>query len=207
MSGKWLAITTRLFLAGVVCAGELLATRAALAQSSGSSSSTEMEAVLFVQDPHLPKANPAAARASGVIGSANAYSGKDGIDLVWIPAPIQRLCLGKTEKQCSAIDYCVRTTNRDVAMCRNLGIPLSRLPSYPAGMRPRRQHSVLFFKIVPATSPTKGMAMLQDFYRSLPQASLDRLSMSARVRARIQYTNKADDDDLQVLEILAVAPF
>lgn len=198
-----LLVAAQLFVAVAVGAGTL--SIPSFAQSGGATS--EMEVILFVQDPHLPQANPAAAKASGVVGSANAYDGKDGIDLVWIPEPIQKLCLGKTEKQCSSIDYCIRTTNRDVAMCRSLGIPLSRLPSYPAGMRPRRQHSVLFFKIVPATSPTKGMAMLQDFYRKLPHASLDRLSMNARVKARIRYTQTASDDDLDVLEILAVAPF
>ncbi|HLY42138.1 MAG TPA: hypothetical protein VKR52_13070 [Terracidiphilus sp.] len=147
-----------------------------------------MEAVLFVQNPHL-------------------QNGRDGIDLVWIPEPIQRLCLGKTGQQCAAIDYCIRTTTKTVAMCRDLGIPLSLLPSYPSGMRPMRQHTVTFFAIQPSTSPVKSIAMLQDFYRGLPPVSLDRLSMRARVKARIRYTRKADDDDLDVFEILSVAPF
>src|SRR5512142_1999894 len=84
--------------------------------------STERDAILFVQTHPLK-------------------NGGEGIHLVWIPQPLQRVCLGKTAEQCADIDYCVRTTNRDVKTCHDLGIPLSRLPSYPPGMVPRRQLS------------------------------------------------------------------
>jgi len=154
------------------------------AQSAGAKpESTEMEAVLFVQSLHMK-------------------NGQDGIHLVWIPQPLQRLCLGKTDQQCADMDYCVRTTNRDVSMCRNLGIPLSRLPSYPPGMVPRRQLSVTLMRLTP-----DYFANLQEFYHRLPKASLERLSLSARVKARVRFTRKPDDDDFDVLEILAVAPF
>ncbi len=158
----------------------------ARAQSAGASanpSSTEMDAILFVQ-------------------SLKMKDGKDAIDLVWIPTPLQRLCLGKTAQQCANIDYCVRTTNRDVSMCRNLGMPLTRLPSYPPGMVPRRQMSVTFLRLTPDYFP-----MLQDFYHRAPRASLEHISLSARVKARVRFTRKPDDDDFNVLEILAVAPF
>jgi hypothetical protein len=145
--------------------------------------STEMDAILFVQS--LPTKN-----------------GQDGIHLVWVPQPIQRLCLGKTSQQCANIDYCIRTTNRDVSMCRNLGIPLSRLPSYPPDMLPRRQLSVVLMYLSP-----DHFTMLQDFFHRAPRTSLEHLSLSARVKARVRLTRKPDDDDFEVLEILAVAPF
>jgi hypothetical protein len=157
----------------------------ALAQSAGTATrpaSTELEAILFVQSPQPD-------------------NGKGAIRLVWIPEPIQRLCLGKTAKQCSTIDYCVRTTNPEDNMCRNLRAP--RLPSYPRDMRPRRQMSVYYF---PA-APIKNFAMLQDFYHRAPRRSLQRLSLSARVKARVRFTRTVEDDDFDVLEILAVAPF
>ena len=63
------------------------------AQSSGAvaQSSTEMDAILFVQA--FPMKN-----------------GKDAIELDWVPKPLERLCLGKTSQQCAAMDYCMRTT-------------------------------------------------------------------------------------------------
>lgn len=158
--------------------------RAQAADATNHPASTELEAILFVQTPQ-------------------GDNGKGAIRLVWVPEPIERLCLGKTAQQCSTIDYCIRTTNREVSLCRNLGIPLSRLPSYPHEMRPRRQLSVIYF---PAAD-VKNLAMLQDFYRRAPRSSLERLSLSARVRARVRFTRRLDDDDFDVLEILAVAPF
>jgi len=142
-----------------------------------------MDAILFVQSLHMK-------------------NGQDGIQLVWIPQPLQRLCLGKTAQQCADMDYCIRTTNRDVKMCRSLSVPLSRLPSYPPGMIPRRQLSVSLLRLTP-----DYFANLQEFYRRAPRASLERLSLSARVKARVRFTRKPDDDDFDVLDILAVAPF
>lgn len=170
-----------------LCAVALAARPAmARAQSAGTTAkplSTELEAILFVQ-------------------SLQTKDGQDAIQLVWVPQPLQRLCLGKTAEQCSTIDYCVRTTNRDVNMCRNLGIPLSRLPSYPPDMRPRRLLSVVLLRLTP-----DRFAMLQDFYHRAPRASLERLSLSTRVKARVRLTRTPEDDDLYILEILAVAPF
>jgi len=158
-------------------------------QSGGATAhpaSTELEATLFVQTPQ-------------------GDNGKGAIRLVWVPQPIERLCLGRTAQQCSTIDYCIRTTNREVSMCRSLGIPLSHLPSYPHDMRPRRQLSVIYFAA--AADDVKNLAMVQDFYHRAPRSSLERLSLSARVKARVRFTRRPDDDDFDVLEILAVAPF
>jgi len=170
-----------------LCAVAVLALPAmAHAQSAGATSgppSTELEAILFVQS--LPTKN-----------------GQEAIHLVWIPQPLQKLCLGKTAQKCADMDYCVRTTNRDVSMCRNLGIPLSRLPSYPPNMVPRRVLSVVLLRLTP-----DHFATLQDFYHHAPRASLERLSLSARVKARVRFTRTPDDDGFEVLEILAVAPF
>jgi hypothetical protein len=88
-------------------------------------------------------------------------------------------------------------------MSRNLGIPLSRLPSYPHDMRPRRQLTVTYFPV----APIKSFAMLQDFYHRAPRPSLERLSLSTRFKARVRFTRLPEDDDFDVLEILAVAPF
>jgi hypothetical protein len=169
-----------------ICAVALSALPATVCAQSASATpaSTELEAILFVQSPQPD-------------------NGQGAIHLVWVPQPIQRLCLGKTAQQCSTIDYCVRTTNRDVSMCRNLGIPFSSLPSYPRDMRPRRQLSVTYLSI----APIKSLAMLQDFYHRAPRPSLERLSLDARVKARVRFTRAPEDDDFDVLEILGVAPF
>jgi len=187
MTVKRTFLPGRIHLALGLCAAALCALPTmARAQSAGNTvkpQSTEMEAVLFVQ-------------------SVRFKDGQDGIQLVWIPQPLQRLCLGKTTQQCSAMDYCVRTTNRDVSLCRNLGMPLSRLPSYPPSMSPRRLLSVVLLRLTP-----DHFTMLQDFYHRAPRASLEHLSLSARVKAKVRLTRKPDDDDFDVLEILAVAPF
>jgi hypothetical protein len=187
MPVKRLRLNIRSLLIVGLCAAALSALPArAHGQSAGAAArpvSTEMDAILFVQS--LPMKD-----------------GKEAIHLVWVPQPIQRLCLGKTSEQCANIDYCIRTTNRDVSMCRNLGLPLSRLPSYPPNMLPRRQLSEVFMLLSP-----DHFTMLQDFFHHAPRASLEHLSLSARVKARVRVTRKPDDDDFEVLQILAVAPF
>jgi hypothetical protein len=155
-----------------------------LAQApTGQTGSVELEDFLFVQAPERDL-------------------GGHAIVVVWLPQPLLRLCLGKTSKQCSMIDYCIRTTNRESSQCKNIGVNLAHIPPYPPNTRPRRMHSVVFSYL----SPTK-FKVLQDFYKSAPKASLERFSMSARVKARIRYTNKPDDDDLEVLDVVAASPF
>ena len=145
--------------------------------------SIQLDEFLFVQDPKFK-------------------NGRAGISLLWIPEPLQHICLGKTEIQCAAIDYCIRTTNPDSARCRNLGIPRARLPHYPPDMRPRRMLSITLMYLQPTT-----FEPLQRFYQTAPKASLEQISMSARIKARIRFTRTADDDDFSLLEVLAVPPF
>ena len=144
--------------------------------------SVELEQLLFVQAP----------------GPGGA---KDGIVLVWLPEPLEKLCLGKTAKRCATIDYCIRTTNPEVAECRNLGVNLSRVRPYPPDMRPRRMISMTMFKLREMNG--NGYGLLQKYYNSLPPASLQHLSMSARIKARIRFTRKPDDDDWELLQVIA----
>jgi hypothetical protein len=143
---------------------------------------SELEASLFVQDPHLE-------------------SGKKSIQVIWIPQPIQKYCLGKTTKECGTIDYCIRTTNKRASMCQNLSVDTTRLPAYPPDVPPRRVLSIVYFFPI-ATS--KGFGSLAEFFENAPKGSLDRLSRSARITARIKLTRSADDDQFDVLEVLAV---
>jgi hypothetical protein len=175
---------------------------AALAQSSfsdgvESGDSAELAVTLFVQAPEGPNGNVANDNGSG---NGN---GNRGIDLAWIPEPLQKICLGKTLSQCGAMDFCIRTTTKTVAMCRNLAIPLSRLPSYPRGMSPPRVMSLSFYKLTPG-GPYQPLV---DAYKSLPRGSLKRLSMDARIKARIRYTHSANNDSIQLEQVLATAPF
>jgi hypothetical protein len=145
--------------------------------------SIELEQYLFVQAPERD-------------------NGQHGIVVIWLPAPLQRYCLGRTATQCSNIDYCIRTTNRESSQCRNIGVDLARIPKYPAGTRPSRMLSIQLFYLSPDRFP-----QLQDFYKSAPRASLERISMSARVKARVRFTRKPDDDDFDLLDVVGVAPF
>jgi hypothetical protein len=144
----------------------------------------ELQESLFVQDPHLEGA-------------------KGGIQVLWIPQPIQKYCLGKTAKECSTIDYCIRTTNKNVSMCQNLSVDLTRLPAYPPEIRPRRVLSVIYFPV----APVQSMGSLRKFFESAPKGTLDRLSASARIKARIKVIRSSDDDQFELLEVLAVPSF
>jgi hypothetical protein len=143
---------------------------------------SELEASLFVQDPHLE-------------------GGKKGIQVIWIPQPIQKYCLGKTTKECSTIDYCIRTTNKHASMCQNLSVDTTRLPAYPPDVPPRRVLSIVYFFPI---ATAKGFGSLAEFFENAPKSSLDRLSKSARIRARVKLTRSADDDQFDLLEVLAV---
>jgi hypothetical protein len=141
----------------------------------------ELEESLFVQDPHLK-------------------SGKKGVLVVWIPQPLQKACMGKTTEQCSAMDYCIRTTSKNVSTCKNLKVSLDKLPAYPADMRPRRLMSVTLFAM---TNSNKFQNLL-DFVANAPAGSLDRLSSKARFKARVKLTRTADDDQFDLLEVLSI---
>lgn len=150
---------------------------------SNQSGPVELEEFLFVQAPEHD-------------------NGKGGIVLIWLPQPLLKLCLGKTHTQCATIDYCIRTTNRESSQCKNIGVNLASIPKYPPDTRPRRMMSLTLMYLTPTT-----FEPLQEFYKSASKASLERISMSARVKARIKFTRKADDDDFQLEEVLAVPPF
>jgi len=156
----------------------------ARAQGFSQGNSQERDEILFVQAPEHD-------------------NGSGGIVAIWIPAPLQKVCVGKTASQCSAMDYCIRTTSKQVSMCRNLAVPLSRLPAYPAGMIPRRMMSLSFYKLAPG-GPYQP---LEDFYKSLPRSSLEHISMTARIKARIRFTRGADDDDFRLEQVLGTGPF
>ena len=160
----------------------------ASAQPSASQNSTELDQVLFVE-------------VMSIRSGPNA--GKDAYTLSWIPAPLQRYCLGKTPQACATMDFCLRTTTPTVSMCRNLGSALTRMPAYPRGMSPRRMLSITL--IPPSTM--QGFDLLQKLAETMPQSSPQVFSMAARVKARVRLTPRPDDDDLTILEILSSAPF
>jgi hypothetical protein len=141
---------------------------------------SELEAVLFVQDPHLA-------------------NGKKAVQVIWIPQPVQKYCLGKTHKECSTIDYCIRTTNKHAAMCQNLGVDTARLPAYPADVSPKRVLSIVYFFPMDGD---KGFGRLAEFFENAPKGLLDHLSRNARIKARVKLSRSADDDQFEVLEVL-----
>jgi hypothetical protein len=155
---------------------------AALAQTSRPrESSLELEPSLFVQ---LPGGKPA----------------PGAVQLVWIPEPLEKYCLGKTHDQCASMDFCIRTTTKNVSTCRNLAVELAKLPAYPADMRPRRMLSVGLY----LATGMKGWEELQAFVARTPRDSLEHFSATARVKARVTFTRTPEDDGLTVREILSV---
>jgi hypothetical protein len=121
--------------------------------------------------------------------------------VLWIPAPVQKNCFGKTREQCVALDYCIRTTNRDVSQCRNLNVDLTNIPKYPRDIYPRRVLAVTYFR---AATDIKGLSDLFEYLDHRPKADFDHLSLKARIKARIRVKRSADDDDFDLLEVLAV---
>jgi hypothetical protein len=158
-----------------------LATMLCAAAAAQPESSVELETSLFVQHPG-GKFTPGA------------------VQLVWIPEPLVKYCLGKTHEQCAAMDFCIRTTTKTVSMCRNLALDLARLPSYPANMSPRRMMSIA---MIPPTI-MKGWDELEAYMARVPKEQLEHFSSPVRVKAKVILTRKPDDDDFRVVEILSV---
>jgi len=153
----------------------------ALAQTPRSGeSSVELEPSLFVQLPG-GKITPGA------------------VQLVWIPEPLVKYCLGKTHQQCASMDFCIRTTTKNVSTCRNLAVDLAHLPAYPPDMRPRRMLSITLY-----LARMKGWEELQDYVARAPKDRLERFSPLARIKAKVTFTRTPEDDDFRVLEILSV---
>jgi len=146
--------------------------------------SVELEEYLYIQNP-----NPSVAA-------------KGAIYVVWIPPPVWRYCVGKTAEQCSTIDFCIRTTSRQVPMCQKLSVNLARIQRYPADTRPRRLIGITYF----ARAPIEGLEPLLKYFESQPKATFGHLSNSVRFKARIKFTRRADDDDFDLLEVLALPP-
>ncbi len=169
---------------GLLCAPplEIAATPSLVvsAASSGQSDGIEMEQTLYVQAPDFP-------------------GGDNSIVLVWLPEPLVSTCMGKTMKECSQIDYCIRTTNPNGPQCRDLGIPRAQLPHYPADMRPRRAISV----VLRAMGNDHGFDRLKAFYRNASPSSLSRLSPDATIQATIRYDDNPSFQGFYVLEVLS----
>ena len=98
------------------------------------------------------------------------------------------------------MDFCIRTTSKNVSTCRNLAVDLAHLPAYPRDMRPRRVLSVVLY---PPTR-MKGWEELQDYVARAPKDRLDHFSELARIKAKVTFTRTPDDDGFRVLEILFV---
>ena len=154
----------------------------ALAQNPrAGESSIELEPSLFVQLPG----------GKSIPGS---------VQLVWIPEPLEKYCFWKTHEQCASMDFCIRTTTKNVSTCRNLAVDLAHLPAYPPNMRPRRMMSIA---MIPPTI-MKGWQELEDYIARVPRDQLEHFAPTVRVKAKVKFTRKPDDDDFQVLEILSV---
>jgi hypothetical protein len=93
------------------------------------------------------------------------------VQLVWIPAPLEKYCLGKTHEQCAGMDFCIRSTTKNVSTCRNLAVDLAHLPAYPSDMRPRRMLSITLY-----LARMKGWKELQDYLSRAPQDRLEHFS-------------------------------
>jgi hypothetical protein len=122
------------------------------------------------------------------------------VQLVWIPEPLEKYCLGKSHQQCASMDFCIRTTSKNVSTCRNLAVDLAHLPAYPPNMSPRRMMSIA---MIPPTI-MKGWDELEAYMARLPKEQLEHFSQVARVKAKVILTRKPDDDDFRVVEILSV---
>jgi hypothetical protein len=144
-------------------------------------SSLELEPSLFVQLPG-GKITPGA------------------VQLVWIPEPLEKYCFGKTHEQCASMDFCIRTTTKNVSTCRNLAVDLAHLPAYPPDMRPRRMLSIA---LIPPTR-MKGWDELQDYLAHAPKDRLEHFSPLGRIKAKVTFSRTPEDDDFRVLEILSV---
>jgi hypothetical protein len=144
-------------------------------------SSFELEPSLFVQIPG-GKITPGA------------------VQLVWIPEPLEKYCLGRTHEQCASMDFCIRTTSKNVSTCRNLAVDLAHLPAYPPDMSPRRMLSIA---MIPPTR-MKGWEELENFIAHTSKERLEHFSPLVRIKARVTFTRTPEDDDFRVLEILSV---
>jgi hypothetical protein len=122
------------------------------------------------------------------------------VQLVWIPEPLEKYCIGKTHEQCASMDFCIRTTTKNVSTCRNLAVDLAHLPAYPPDMRPRRMLSI---GLIPPTI-MKGWDELEEYLARTPKDRLEHFSQQVRIKAKVTFIRTPEDDDFRVLEILSL---
>ena len=122
------------------------------------------------------------------------------VQLVWIPEPLEKYCFGKAHERCASMDFCIRTTTKNVSTCRNLVVDLAHLPAYPSDMRPRRMLSIA---LIPPTI-MKSWEELEDYVARAPKDRLEHFSPLARIKAKVTFTRTPEDDGFRVLEILSV---
>jgi hypothetical protein len=82
-----------------------------------------------------------------------------------------------------------------------LPVDVANIPKYPRDMVPRRVLAVTYFRTATAI---KGISDLLEYFDVKPRSDFDRLSMKARISARIRVKRSADDDDFELLEVLRV---
>ena len=157
-------------------------------------------ALCFVALAQSPRPGESSLEPSLFVQLPGGKSVRGAVQLVWIPEPLEKYCLGKTHDQCASMDFCIRTTTKTVSMCRNLALDLARLPSYPADMSPRRMMSIA---MIPPTI-MKGWDELEAYMARVPKEQLEHFSSPVRVKAKVILTRKPDDDDFRVVEILSV---
>ena len=175
-------MTTRAALVGSLLA--MLGAAPNHAQPAQAAQITEREEFLYVLNP--PAGAPKDAKVA----------------LLWIPSAVERYCLGKSREQCAAIDYCVRTTTRNVPMCRNLPVDVTQIPKYAPDLYPRRVLGVTYFQA--ATIDIAGLTGLYEYMDKSLRTDFDRLSLPQRIKARIRVKRSADDDDFDLLEVVAL---
>jgi hypothetical protein len=97
------------------------------------------------------------------------------------------------------MDFCIRTTTKNVSTCRNLAVDLGALARLPSG-----HASQAHAQRRPLSCPNEGWEELQDYVAHAPKDRLERFSLLARIKAKITFTRTPEDDGFRVLEILSV---
>jgi len=127
------------------------------------------------------------------------------LDLLWIPLPTQKYCVGKTTQQCIDLEYCLRIRDSgsyQPPSCQALKETVARMPGYPPDICPRRVGSHVYYRA--ARNVIGNFDELVTYFNSRPKAAFDRLSMRERIKAKIELTRTPDDDQFEVLEVLEV---
>jgi hypothetical protein len=136
-----------------------------------------------------------------VVNATPKAAAQGALDVLWIPEPVLKYCLGKTREQCVAIDYCIRTTNRNVSQCRTLPVDISKISKYSRDVYPSRVLGITYFRA--ASGGIDGLNALFEHYERSPKTGFDQVSLKARFKARIRVKRSADDDDFDLLQVLS----